>query len=312
MKGSSLGSYIRYLRLQHGMTQAQLAQKMGVTDKAVSKWERDRSYPDITLFPKLAELLGVTVDDLFEDQADGGHPSRLLQIFEMSHDIRTPLHIILGCVGMAELHHEDTELLMRYLDSIRTSGEYLLNSIDRVMEVTRQEAGRPAGTADAVSGGGKDPEPAPGPDPDPTPSAGRMSIRNTLQKFDFTGRRILVAEDIRMNREIAAEILKMTGAETAFAEDGKVCADMVAAAPAGFYDVILMDIQMPVMDGLEATRRIRQLADAEKAAVPIIALSASVYEKDRRAAFDAGMDAFEEKPIYIESLFRTMQQLFER
>jgi transcriptional regulator with XRE-family HTH domain len=139
-----IGARMREIRLEQNMKQKELAEKLGVTDKAVSKWERDLSYPDITLFPRLADLLGVTVDDLLRESKNGGQPSRLLQIFEMSHDIRTPLHIILGCANMASLHHEDTALLLRYLESIRISGEYLLQVIDRVMEVTHQEQKDPA------------------------------------------------------------------------------------------------------------------------------------------------------------------------
>ena len=133
---TTFGSYIRSLRTQNGMTQAQLAAALDVERSALS--------PDITLFPRLADLLGVTVDDLLRESKNGGQPSRLLQIFEMSHDIRTPLHIILGCANMASLHHEDTALLLRYLESIRISGEYLLQVIDRVMEVTHQEQKDPA------------------------------------------------------------------------------------------------------------------------------------------------------------------------
>ena len=108
---TTFGSYIRSLRTQNGMTQAQLADRLCVTDKAVSKWERDLSYPDITLFPRLADLLGVTVDDLLRESKNGGQPSRLLQIFEMSHDIRTPLHIILGCDSPpSALPREHTDL----------------------------------------------------------------------------------------------------------------------------------------------------------------------------------------------------------
>lgn len=104
---TTFGSYIRSLRTQNGMTQAQLADRLCVTDKAVSKWERDLSYPDITLFPRLADLLGVTVDDLLRESKNGGQPSRLLQIFEMSHDIRTPLHIILGCANVHERERKE-------------------------------------------------------------------------------------------------------------------------------------------------------------------------------------------------------------
>ena len=105
MKQATLGSYIRYLRTQNHMTQSQLAEKLNVTDKAVSKWERDLSYPDIALFPKLADILGVDVNDLLNECMEEGQPSRLVQIFEMSQDIRTPLHIILGCADMAANHY---------------------------------------------------------------------------------------------------------------------------------------------------------------------------------------------------------------
>ena len=78
---------------------------------------------------------------------------------------------------------------------------------------------------------------------------------------------------------------------------------MSRRAPAGRYDLILMDLSMPHMDGMEATRQIRALEDREKAAIPIIAMTANVYEKDRKAALKAGMNAFTEKPIFTEKLF---------
>ena len=134
MRQSTLGSFIRFLRKQNQMTQAQLADLVGVTDKAVSKWERDVSYPDISIFPKLADIFGITVNDLLRECTDDGQPSRLLRVYEMSHDIRTPLHIILGCVDMAETYHADENMLLRYLESIRVSGEYLLRVLDRVLE----------------------------------------------------------------------------------------------------------------------------------------------------------------------------------
>lgn len=107
MKQSTLGSCIRSLRIQNQMTQTQLADQLGVTDKAVSKWERDLSYPDIALFPKLADVLGVTVNDLLRECGEDCRPSKLPQAFEMSRDIRTPLHIILGFVEIAKQNHDD-------------------------------------------------------------------------------------------------------------------------------------------------------------------------------------------------------------
>lgn len=282
------------------MTQAALAQRLGVTDKAVSKWERDVSYPDVTLIPKLADILGVTADDLFSESVDDGRPSRLLKIYEMSHDIRTPLHMILGCVDMAKLHRKDDEKLCRYLESIRISGEYLLRSVDELMRVTYKNdeeeenyvRGYPANVQELGEYLGE-----------------RTGNCNDIASgYVFRGKRILVAEDIRLNREIAGEILQQTGAKVEFAENGAVCVQMVETAAAGYYDLVLMDIMMPEMDGIEAARRIRQLEDKQKASVPIIAMSANVHTKDRRAALEAGMNAFTEKPLFIDKLFKTMEQ----
>lgn len=298
MRQSTLGSFIRFLRKQNQMTQAQLADRVGVTDKAVSKWERDVSYPDIAIFPKLADIFGITVNDLLRECTDDGQPSRLLRVYEMSHDIRTPLHIILGCVDMAETYHADENMLLRYLESIRVSGEYLLRVLDRVLEAGGEDrkmltaADFPANASELGEFLKKD-----------------LSLRSGLKRFyDFSGKRVLVAEDMELNREIAGEILKQTKARVEFAEDGEACLKMLEEKPAGYYDLILMDILMPKMDGLETTRRIRKLPDRTKAAIPIIAMTANVFEKDRNDAFAAGMDAFAEKPISTDKLFETMKK----
>ena len=298
MRQSTLGSFIRFLRKQNQMTQAQLADLVGVTDKAVSKWERDVSYPDIAIFPKLADIFGITVNDLLRECTDDGQPSRLLRVYEMSHDIRTPLHIILGCVDMAETYHADETMLLRYLESIRVSGEYLLRVLDRVLEAGGEDrkmltaADFPANASELGEFLKKD-----------------LSLRNGMKRFyDFSGKRVLVAEDMELNREIAGEILKQTKARVEFAEDGEACLKMLEEKPAGYYDLILMDILMPKMDGLETTKRIRKLPDRTKAAIPIIAMTANVFEKDRNDAFAAGMDAFAEKPISTDKLFETMKK----
>ncbi len=279
------------------MTQALLAQKIGITDKAVSKWERDISYPDIALFPKLADILGVSIDDLLTGCADGQTPPRLARIFQMSHDIRTPLNIILGYANMAVKYHDDTGRLLRYLENIRVSGEYLLGVIDRLMEVAHPQGGapgaRPLAPADIAAS-------------DPDTRAGKA--RASLGDWDFSGKRVLLVEDIELNREIAFEILKQTGIAVEFAVDGAECVEKVRRAEAGHYDLILMDIQMPNMNGIEATAAIRAMEDRRKAATPIIAMTASVYAEDRTAAFSAGMNDFTEKPIVVEQLYETMSK----
>ena len=130
-----------------------------------------------------------------------------------------------------------------------------------------------------------------------------------MLRYDFTDKRILVAEDISVNREIISEIFMQTGAKLEFAEDGQICLDMIRSAPEGYYDLILMDIMMPNMDGIEATRRIRSMKEPQKAAIPVIAVSANVNEKDRKNALEAGMNAFAEKPVFIDKLFETIKKI---
>ena len=298
VKQKTLGSCIRFLRLQSGLTQAQLADRIGVTDKAVSKWERDGSCPDIALFPKLADILGVSVSDLVNACMQEGPPPRLLQIFDMTHDIRTPLHIIIGCAELARQHQDDPGLLEKYLNSIRVSGEYLMGSIDRLMQVAANRNEKE---------NGEEPVPSSVQELEKSLNEGTDPDRAPARSYDFSGKRILVTDDILINREIAAGILEQTGAAVEFAENGRKCLEMITAAPTGYYDLVLMDIMMPEMDGLEATRRIRKLPDPEKAAVPVVALSANVQEMERKTAAEAGMDAFVEKPIFVDQLFETIR-----
>lgn len=120
------------------------------------------------------------------------------------------------------------------------------------------------------------------------------------------GRRILLAEDNELNAEIAMELLGEEGLLIEHAEDGEKCCEMLAQAPAGYYDLVLMDIQMPVMNGYEAAAKIRGMADAKKAGIPIIAMTANAFAEDRQAALDAGMNAHVAKPIDMTVLMPTI------
>ena len=107
------------------------------------------------------------------------------------------------------------------------------------------------------------------------------------------GKRLLLAEDNALNREIALNLLTRMGFNVESAENGEVAVSMVSAAEPGYYDLILMDIQMPVMDGYEATRKIRSLADPRRAGIPIVAITANAFEEDRERSLAAGMDSDE-------------------
>ena len=127
----------------------------------------------------------------------------------------------------------------------------------------------------------------------------------------FTGKKLLVVEDNELNLEIASTLLKEAGFEVDTAENGKIAVEKVEAASADRYDLILMDIQMPEMDGYEATRRIRALPDAKKAALPIVAMTANAFEDDRKNALHAGMNGHIAKPLDIQKLFQVLSELLK-
>ena len=122
---------------------------------------------------------------------------------------------------------------------------------------------------------------------------------------DIKGKRILVAEDNELNAEITLTVLKEKGLLVERAAIGKECVEMLKEKPADYYDMILMDIQMPEMDGYQATEMIRNLGDS-RAAVPIVAMTANAFEEDRQKALDAGMNAHVSKPVDMNVLFRVM------
>ena len=127
----------------------------------------------------------------------------------------------------------------------------------------------------------------------------------------FTGKKLLVVEDNELNLEIASTLLKEAGFEVDTAENGKIAVEKVEAASADRYDLILMDIQMPEMDGYEATRRIRALPDTKKAALPIVAMTANAFEDDRKNALHAGMNGHIAKPLDIPKLFQVLSELLK-
>ena len=120
--------------------------------------------------------------------------------------------------------------------------------------------------------------------------------------FDLSGKRVLLVEDNLFNREIAFELLEDRGLTVETANDGSVAIEKIKNSEAGTYDFILMDVQMPVMDGYAATQIIRNLSDKEKANIPIIAMTANAFEEDKKAALKVGMNAHVSKPIDMDVL----------
>ena len=129
-----------------------------------------------------------------------------------------------------------------------------------------------------------------------------------LMKRDFSGKRILLAEDNELNREIVVEILNMMGLEIETAENGQKCVEMFSKAQKGYYDLIFMDIQMPVMNGYDAAKAIRDSAHPQAKTIPIVAMTANAFSTDVRAAFDAGMNGHVSKPIDIDVIIKTLEE----
>ena len=126
---------------------------------------------------------------------------------------------------------------------------------------------------------------------------------------DFKGKQILLVEDNELNREIAQEILREYGFLVDTAENGAVAVEKVSTAAPGSYDLVLMDVQMPIMDGYTATRKIRALDDPARATLPIIAMTANAFDEDRRNALESGMNGFLSKPIVIGDLMQELHKI---
>ena len=130
-------------------------------------------------------------------------------------------------------------------------------------------------------------------------------------KVDLEGRHILLAEDVQINAEIMMMVLAVRGMDADLAENGKIAVDKFEASEPGYYDAILMDMRMPEMDGLEATRRIRAMARPDAKEIPIIALTANAFDEDVQRSLQAGLDAHLSKPVQPEALYETLESLIK-
>lgn len=148
-----------------------------------------------------------------------------------------------------------------------------------------------------------------GADKNPVILEGKRAKKNKKESIRNHTGNILLAEDVELNQEIAVTILNEAGFNTEVAADGQIAVDMLEHSKPGYYQLVLMDIQMPVMNGYEATRAIRGLENKELADIPIIAMSANAFEEDRQEALKCGMNGHIAKPIDVENLFDTLDEI---
>lgn len=132
--------------------------------------------------------------------------------------------------------------------------------------------------------------------------------KDTWELADFSGKRVLLVEDIELNREIAEAILSESGFTVESAPDGTDAVEMVKKSEENYYDVVLMDVQMPIMNGYEATRTIRNLPRKDVRTLPIIAMTANALEEDKEAALKNGMNAHIAKPLDVDIFMNVLRQ----
>ena len=137
----------------------------------------------------------------------------------------------------------------------------------------------------------------------------KKKIRPEGHRAELGGRRILLAEDVAVNAEIMVMVLSMRGMQAETAENGRVAVELFSGHPEGYYDAVLMDMRMPEMDGLEATRRIRAMDRPDAKTIPIIALTANAFDEDVQRSLQAGLNAHLSKPVEPEALFGTLETL---
>ncbi len=145
-------------------------------------------------------------------------------------------------------------------------------------------------------------------------NGGRSKCSNVHKEkiYNYRGRRVLLVEDNKLNQEIATALLEETGIKIDCAGDGIEAVETINSSPADKYDLILMDIQMPIMDGYTATREIRTLKDNKKANIPIVAMTANAFEEDRKKALENGMNGHIIKPVSLEGIAKVLDQIFQK
>ncbi|MCR5595568.1 MAG: response regulator [Lachnospiraceae bacterium] len=199
--------------------------------------------------------------------------------FRMSHELLTPMNAISNFIKLALGHKDDPSLLIEYLEKADGASDNMIALIDDLVEINR------ASIAQKAAEGSSDPD-----------STLNDETGNTQFKTDPGIHRVLVAEDNEINQILLQTILEEAGFEVETVDDGMPAYEMICSHPEGFYNIVLMDIQMKKTNGFDATRLIRELPGCSEDELPIIALSANSRDDDIRESMESGMNAHLAKP----------------
>lgn len=241
-------------------------------------------------FQKALEILGVRYD---HSMTYPGEESPRVEATEMekfasaeaeffsniSHEVRTSLNAITGCTDLALKHNSDAARVNDYLKKIKVAANQLNSYISVMLDLSRAEIKK----EDIL-----------------------LPVTESVNPELFAGKKVLIVDDNDLNRDITKDILQDNGFEVEEAVDGIQAVNMVDKKAPGYYDVILMDIQMPKLNGLDAARRIRASSNARRATVPIIAMTANAFEEDKTKSLEAGMNAHLTKPVTASNLIETI------
>lgn len=214
----------------------------------------------------------------------------LLNEADLFHDIRTTLNAIMGFAAIAAAHLDDRDKVQDCISKVTISSRQLLSVMDELLPPIEVDDEQVCNSAVRMS----------------VKADKESECRQNENCENLFGKQVLLAEDNELNREVAVDILTEEGLIVDTVENGAAAVAKIAAAEEGAYDIILMDIQMPAMDGYEAANAIRALDSEWTRKLPILAMTANAFEEDRKKALEAGMNGYLAKPIDIDGLFQTL------
>lgn len=225
------------------------------------------------------------------NREDAANKAKTSFLFNMSHDLRTPLTSIIGVSRLALKHVDNSDYTKDCLNTIYSLANNLSQLIVAMINMADAE-GRVLAKKAVI--------------PDYLDSVNEEEEKLEQHEISIEGMCVLVVDDNNLHREIAADILHGMNVDVECAENGEKAVELIKNSLPGYYDLVLMDIQMPGMDGLEAARQIRALSNKELSSIPIAAMSANALIDDRRRALEAGMNAHIAKPIDIVALTKVL------